>query len=171
MDELSQELNVMLEDTFNEIKHIEVSNLKKIGGGNISIAEFPLLECVADDAGKKSTMGDIAHALSVTLPTVAVAVKRLEKKGYVKTSKSRRDGRVTQVELTDEGRTMSRFHDYFHEQLIYAIKKQLTDEEMHCLCGCVKKLNTFLEKRSGLLSWKEGTAFEFSNFGNRQLCA
>ena len=53
MDELSQELNVMLEDTFNEIKHIEVSNLKKIGGGNISIAEFHLLECVADDTGKK----------------------------------------------------------------------------------------------------------------------
>ena len=156
MDELSQELNVMLEDTFNEIKHIEVSNLKKIGGGNISIAEFHLLECVADDTGKKSTMGDIAHALSVTLPTVAVAVKRLEKKGYVKTSKSRRDGRVTQVELTDEGRTMSRFHDYFHEQLIYAIKKQLTDEEMHCLCGCVKKLNTFFREKKWVIKLERG---------------
>ena len=93
-------------------------------------------------------MGEIAEALNVTVPTVTVCVNKLVKKGYVTKTRSEKDARVAIVELTREGRKMNRLHRYFHEQMLYAIEEEFSEEEMDYLLRCIRKLNTFFEEKS-----------------------
>lgn len=156
MDELSLELNYLLVNTFYNIERIENAKLQKASNGNLSIADFHLLECISKDDSNKSSMGKIAEALSVTLPTVAVAVKKLENKGYLTKYKSSSDGRVTYVVLTEKGKAMSNFHLRFHEQLINSVTDLLSDTEKHSLYDCMRKLNAFFDDKKLAINQKEG---------------
>lgn len=141
--EFKREFNKLLVDTFNEINKIEELNLKKVGNGNLTIAEFHIIECIADGQDGRRTIGDIAEALGVSVPTVTVAVKKLEGKGYLARFKNQSDGRSTFIALTDEGKRMNRLHSFFHEQMIFSISKEFDEEELELLYRCVKKLNEF----------------------------
>ena len=52
------------------------------------------------------------------------------------------------IELTREGRKMNRLHRYFHDQMLYAIGEEFSDDEMDYLLRCIRKLNTFFEEKS-----------------------
>lgn len=69
----------------------------------------------AESGGLIRPSAGIAQALDITLPTVTVAVKRLEKKGYVVKRRDEYDGGVQRVELTPRGRKMDAAHKYFHQ--------------------------------------------------------
>jgi len=143
-----EELSQILADTFSEIKIIEDKGLRRLGRGKISIVEFHLLECIGKGHDGKRTVGEIAEAMSVTLPTVTVAVNKLEEKGYITKSRSDDDRRVIVVSLTDEGRRMDRIHSFFHEQMIFAIKDEFSDDEMEQLCRLVTRLNKFFREKT-----------------------
>lgn len=148
MDNRLQELNTLFVDTFDAILRVEEKSLKHVGEGKLSIAEFHTLECIGAGEDNRRTVGEIAEALEVTVPTVTVCVGKLAKKGYVTKTRSEKDARVTIVELTREGRKMNRLHRYFHEQMLYAIEEEFSDEEMEYLIRCIRKLNTFFEEKS-----------------------
>ena len=148
MDSRLQELNTLFVETFDTVMRVEEKSLKHVGGGDLSIAEFHTLECIGDGQDNRRTVGEIAEALDVTVPTVTVCVNKLVKKGYVTKTRSEKDARVTIVELTREGRKMNRLHRYFHEQMLYAIEEEFSDDEMEYLIRCIRKLNTFFEEKS-----------------------
>ena len=148
MDNRMQELNTLFVDTFDAILRVEEKSLKHVGGGKLSISEFHTLECIGGGEDSRRTVGEIAEALNVTVPTVTVCVSKLVKKGYAIKTRSEKDARVTFVELTREGRKMNRLHRYFHEQMLYAIEEEFSDEEMEYLIRCIRKLNTFFEEKS-----------------------
>ena len=143
-----EELNILLVDTFDSVLRVEEKSLKHVGGGDLSIAEFHTLECIGQGEDNRRTVGEIAEALDVTVPTVTVCVGKLVKKGYVTKTRSEKDARVAIVELTREGRKMNRLHRYFHEQMLYAIEEEFSEEEMDYLLRCIRKLNTFFEEKS-----------------------
>ncbi len=147
MDTRLDELNTLFVDTFNAILQVEEKNLKHVGDGKLSIAEFHTLECIGNGEDNRRTVGEIAEALAVTVPTVTVCVNKLVKKGYVTKTKSERDARIAIIELTAEGRKMNRLHRFFHEQMILSIKHEFDDEELECLLRCIRKLNTFFADR------------------------
>lgn len=147
MDTKLEELNTLLVDTFNAILQVEEKNLKHVGNGELSIAEFHTLECIGKGEDRRRTVGEIAEALHVTVPTVTVCVNKLVKKGYVTKTKSERDARIAIIELTAEGRRMNRLHRYFHEQMVFSIDREFTDEEMDCLLRCIRKLNGYFTAR------------------------
>ncbi len=143
MDTRLEELNTLFTDTFNAIMQVEAKNLKTVGQGDLSIAEFHTLECIGNGEDNRRTVGEIAEALGVTVPTVTVCVNKLVKKGYVTKTKSERDARVAIVELTPAGQKMNRLHRFFHEQMVLSIRHEFSDEEMEYLLRCIRKLNTF----------------------------
>ena len=147
MEPRLEELNTLLVDTFDAILRVEEKNLRKVGGSKLSIAEFHTLECIGQGEDCHRTVGEIAEALGVTVPTVTVCVNKLVQKGYVTKTRSEKDARVAIIELTAEGRKMNRLHRFFHEQMIFAICNELDDGEMESLMKCVRKLNAFFEER------------------------
>lgn len=147
MDTRLDELNTLFVDTFTAIMQVEEKNLKRVGNGELSIAEFHTLECIGNGEDSRRTVGEIAEALDVTVPTVTVCVNKLVKKGYVTKTKSEKDARVAIIELTAEGRKMNRLHRFFHEQMVLAVNREFTDEEMDYLLRCIRKLNRFFAER------------------------
>ena len=145
MDNRLQELNTLFVDTFDAIMRVEEKSLKHVGGGDLSIAEFQTLECIGQGEDNRRTVGEIAEALDVTVPTVTVCVGKLVKKGYVTKTRSEKDARVAIIELTREGRKMNRLHRFFHEQMILSVEDEFTDEEMEILLRCLRKLNSFFD--------------------------
>ena len=148
MDNRLQELNTLFVDTFDAIMRVEEKSLKHVGGGKLSISEFHTLECISEGEDSRRTVGEIAEALNVTVPTVTVCVNKLVKKGYAVKTRSETDARVAFVELTREGRKMNRLHRYFHEQMLHAIGEEFSEEEMEYLLRCIRKLNAFFEEKS-----------------------
>jgi DNA-binding MarR family transcriptional regulator len=147
MDNRLQELNTLFVDTFDAILRVEEKSLKQVGGGKLSISEFHTLECIGEGEDNRRTVGEIAEALGVTVPTVTVCVNKLVKKGYVTKTRSEKDARVAIIELTLEGRKMNRLHRFFHEQMILSVEEEFSDEEMEILVRCLRKLNGFFEEK------------------------
>ena len=148
MNNRMQELNTLFVDTFDAIMRVEEQSLRHVGGGKLSISEFHTLECIGEGEDNRRAVGEIAEALNVTVPTVTVCVNKLVKKGYVTKTRSEKDARVAIIELTREGRKMNRLHRYFHEQMLYAIGEEFSEEEMDYLLRCIRKLNAFFEEKS-----------------------
>lgn len=147
MEGRMEELNTLLVDTFNAILQVEEKNLKQVGKGELSISEFHTLECIGKGEDGQRTVGEIAESLGVTVPTVTVCINKLVKKGYVVKTRSERDARIAIIGLTDEGRRMNRLHRYFHEQMVYAIHREFSDEEMDCLLRCIGRLNEYFSEK------------------------
>ena len=148
MDTRLTELNTLLVVTFDAILRVEEKSLKTAGNGELSIAEFHTLECIGRGRDHCRTVGEIAEALGVTVPTVTVCVNKLVKKGYVTKTRSEKDARIAIIELTHDGRKMNRLHHMFHEQMIDAIDQEFDDEELDCLLRCIRKLNHFFDERA-----------------------
>ena len=147
MDARLEELNTLFVDTFNAILQVEERNLKHVGKGELSIAEFHTLECIGNGEDSRRTVGEIAEVLDVTVPTVTVCVNKLVKKGYVTKTKSERDARIAIIELTAEARRMNRLHRFFHEQIVLSIRNEFSEDEMDYLLRCIRKLNGFFAER------------------------
>ena len=145
MDKRLEELNTLFVETFDAVLRVEEKSLKQVGGGELSIAEFHTLECIGGGEDGRRTVGEIAEALDVTVPTVTVCVNKLVKKGYVTKTRSEKDARVAIIELTREGRKMNRLHRFFHEQMMLTVESEFTDEELDFLFRCVRKLRAFFE--------------------------
>ena len=148
MDTRLEELNTLFVDTFTAIMRVEEKSLKHVGQGELSIAEFHTLECIGQGQDNCRTVGEIAEALGVTVPTVTVCVNKLVKKGYVTKTKSEKDARIAIVELTAAGQKMNRLHRFFHEQMVLSIRREFDDEEMEYLLRCIRKLNTFFAEHT-----------------------
>ncbi len=136
------EFNKLLVSTFNNINKVEEKSLLKLGA-DLSIAEFHILECVAGGIDGARTICEIAEAMGVTVPTVTVAVKKLENKGYLCRSQNLSDGRSRIISLTDEGKKMNRKHEFFHKQMIFTVCDEFNEEEQALLFRCIKKFNEF----------------------------
>ncbi|HEY8424290.1 MAG TPA: MarR family transcriptional regulator [Clostridia bacterium] len=153
MDSFEQELNKLLVDTYRSILKVEENTIKSSKALNLSISEMHMLEAIAKNE-KGVTISDIAQELDITLPSVTVAINKLQKKGYVEKIKSSDDGRKVIVALTKLGKKVNAVHQYFHEQMTKDISKEFSKEEKMILLKGIAKLNNFfiakineLEKR------------------------
>lgn len=137
-------LNELLVSAYNGVNKVEEKALKKTSA-NLSITEFHILESIDKNGEEGRTIGDIAQNLSVTMPTVTVAVSKLEKKGYVLKSRGKTDGRHVYITLTKQGNRMNTAHRYFHRLMIRELLMMLTDEEVNILIRTLGKLNEYFK--------------------------
>ena len=138
------ELNQLLIETFSRILKSEDRALKGIGGVDLSVSEFHLLEAVAQNSDQNTVSGLATH-FGISLPSVSAAVKKLGNKGYVQKIKSDEDERSAHIALTEKGVEVDKHHQNFHRHMIAQITGQLNEDEKEILFKSVMKLNRFFK--------------------------
>ena len=141
MDPFSAQLNEMLVKTYRSVLAIEEAMLANLSGDNLSISEMHTIEAIGEGGPEGRTITDIAQALDISLPSVTMMVKRLEKKGFVKKARSDQDGRRIYVRLTELGRRADISHRYFHRQMVRAVSRSIPEAEKDALLHGLKTLN------------------------------
>jgi DNA-binding MarR family transcriptional regulator len=147
VDAFSAQLNEILVDTFRCILKVEERAIRNSVKVDLSISEMHLIESVGKKGSPGSTIGDIAGDLSITPPSVTVAINKLMKKGYVRKVRSENDGRVVHVMLTALGKRIDAVHRYFHESMVRSVTRELSEEEKDAMFKGIKKLNAFFKKK------------------------
>lgn len=148
------ELNELLVTTYRAIHIIEESMLSDLSNESLTISEMHLIEAIgsAERNPRLRTQGrtitEIAQAQSISLPSVTVAVKKLEKKGYVCKSRGKDDGRRIYVRLTELGRRADISHRYFHRQMVHAVAKAIPEADHDVLIAALKVLNAFFQNKA-----------------------
>lgn len=155
MDPFSIALNDLLVNTFHMILKMEEETLRSMSGNKLSISELHMLEAIHRDPEKGRTITDIAQDLSITLPTVTVAVGKLAQKGYVRKHKGREDGRTVHVLLTEEGRRAEAAHRFFHRHMVQAVTKNIPKNEREVLLRGLRNLQEFILKQEQIARLRE----------------
>ena len=146
MDAFENSLNELLVKVYRSLENLEETMLRASKKINLSISEIHLLEAVAASAGKEgATISDISEYLAISLPSVTLAVNKMQQKGYVERKRCEKDGRVVKVTLTTAGRRAEHAHRYFHRSMVRAVTSQLDGSEKQALLKGVGKLDAFLD--------------------------
>lgn len=139
---LVTELNELLVETFNVIQKGEEKSLRSPDTADLSIREFHILEAIAKNNGTNTVSG-LAAYLGITLPSVTIAIKKLESKGYIQKIKSYEDARSVHIELTEKGIKTDCYHQNFHRHMISQVTEQLNENEKEVLYKAVLRLNKY----------------------------
>jgi len=148
MDDFEKSLNNVLVDTFNSILKFEENSLKKIVSVPVTITEAHIIEAVGTQKNKETTVSEIASMMSISAPTATVAVKKLEKKGFIKKVPCARDGRRAIISLTEMGKRVYRAHGLFHTRMVRNISRQFREAEKEVLYRAIAKLNEFFREKA-----------------------
>ena len=152
MDPFATELNLLFMHTYRSIHNVEEAMLKSLSNGSLSIGEMHIIECIGRGGNNGTSITAIAQDMEISLPSATVAVKKLEKKGFVLNSRGAEDGRRVYVQLTETGRRAEVAHRYFHRQMLKAVCQGVREEEKPVLLGAIRSLNEFFDKAVSQLS-------------------
>ncbi len=147
MDDFAAQLNTLLVDTFRSILKVEEQMLKNHLRLNLSINEMHLIESVGKGGEEGITISSIAEDLSISLPSVTVAINKLQAKGYAEKTRGGADSRMVYVKLTRNGRRVDALHRRFHETMVNDIAGGLDGEEKRALTKGLVKLNAFFRDK------------------------
>lgn len=145
MDPFLNEFNELLTTAYRNIIKVEELMLRQFSNDQLSISELHMLESIAKQQKSGATVTDIAQDLDITLPSVTMMVKRLEKKGYLTKYRSEKDARRVQIMLTQDGRRAEISHRYFHRRMVRAITADLDNAECDAMISGLRKINGFLQ--------------------------
>ena len=149
MTDFETGLNALLVGAFNNILKYEARSLQNISENPVTISEAHMLEYIAKQEGE-ATVSGIAADLQLAVPTATVAVKKLERKGYVTKAPCAGDGRRAHICLTENGSRVNRAHAIFHQRMVRSIARQFGEAEKEILLAVIKKLGDFFENKQGL---------------------
>ena len=145
MDPFRYELNELLVSTYREINRIEELALRRLSKNTLSISELHMLDVV----GRKGcTVTDIAQSMGISMPSATIAVKKLEKKGYVTKERDTTDARKVVIRLTLEGRKAEAAHHWFHRQMVHNVEKAVPAQDQKALLYAIRELNVFFTKKA-----------------------
>jgi len=147
MDVFCQNLNELLMRAFRSVLKIEEQMLSGMGQYHLSISEMHMLEAVAKESNRGRTISELAKALSLKMPSITVAVNKLEKKGLLKKEKAAEDGRSVLVTLTELGAKLERIHQRFHENMVKSISRDMDGDEKAALLRGMEKLNMYFDRK------------------------
>ncbi len=147
MDAFCESLNELLVNAFRSVLKLEEQTLRGMGAFNLSIGEMHLLEAVGMDGETGRTVSETAKELSLTVPTVTVAVNKLEKKGLLSKTRATDDGRAVILTLTEVGRKVERIHHHFHESMVKNIAGDMDEAEKAALLKGMEKLNLYFDRK------------------------
>ena len=145
MDRFQQILDDMLVGVYYNLLRLEESALKQ-GKLELTINEMHLIEQVGKADVPGLTIREIADRLGIKSPSVTVAVKKLESKGFVVKQSCAKDGRVVKVMLTKKGKLVDAYHKYYRRVMTKTIAEGMSDSEKDVLLRAINKINTYFEQ-------------------------
>lgn len=142
--DINQTLNELLVELFRDIMTIEEKALRTGEYKDVTSNDMHVIEAIGT-TGKN--MSSVAKSLGVTTGTLTISVNSLVKKGYVERTRSQEDRRVVLVSLTQKGRGVFVHHQKFHDDMMQAILKQLSEDEQRVLQKALTGLNSFFKEQ------------------------
>lgn len=137
--------NEVLVKLYNDIMTIEEKAVITEEFKDITNNDMHIIEAIGTDIPK--SMSTIAAKLSVTVGTLTIAINNLVKKGYVLRNRSSKDKRVVLISLSEKGIKAFKHHAAFHEEMIRAIIKDFSDEEVELVVKALSNLVTFFRSK------------------------
>lgn len=92
------------------------------------------------------SQNDIARSMDVSAATIAVALKKLEKKGYISRHTDEGDNRFNKITITEKGNRVVEQSKRIFEIADRKVLDGFTDEDKHALAVLLQKLNDNLDK-------------------------
>ena len=87
---------------------------------------------------------ELARAFEQSTAAIAVALKRLEKSGYIQQGAAINDSRYNEIALTDKGLDLVQETNRTFAAADLAMFSVLTDEELQLFCACEEKMQAVL---------------------------
>ncbi|MGL5649395.1 MAG: MarR family winged helix-turn-helix transcriptional regulator [Clostridium sp.] len=143
MEKKKKVLNELLVQIFNDILQIEEQALKQGVLNDLSVTEIHTLEAIG--LYTERTMSEVAQDLKITVGTLTTAINKLIRKEYVERKRIEEDRRVVLIKLTKRGKLAYRLHEKFHNDMINATIKGLSEDEEDTLISSLERLNDFFK--------------------------
>ncbi|MGN0754274.1 MAG: MarR family winged helix-turn-helix transcriptional regulator [Aristaeellaceae bacterium] len=132
MNQNESMIDRVLVHLFNDLLRIEERTLqRKIG--DLSMREVHIIEAVCAAQAEDNTMTVLAAMLRITVGSLTVAIKTLERKGYVLRQRSELDRRRVHVLPLPPALEVERHHRAFHERMVEAVTTAVPPEELDVL--------------------------------------
>ena len=138
-------LNELLVNLFNSVMETEEKAIITEQFKDITNNDMHIIDAIGIEEPR--SMSAIAKLLDVTVGTLTTNMNSLENKGYIVRERSKIDKRVVFVLLTEKGKKAFFHHGDFHKKMIKSIVKDLDDEEMKVIIGCMYNLNDFFDEQ------------------------
>lgn len=130
-----------LESIYDDFRQLEAKSLTTTRH-NLSIGEWHIIDRIGPE--KLMRIGDLAGASSVTMASMTVAVKKLEKKGFLYKKQATEDRRGVFVGLTRRGKAAFCVHRKFHQHMLEAMLEGLNDSQVSALLSAFATLQRFV---------------------------
>ena len=134
----------LLVHLFHDILNIEERALITEEFRDITNNDMHIIEAIGKEGEKN--MSTVAKKLSITVGTLTIAMNGLVKKGYVNRNRSEKDRRVVLISLTAKGRKAYNHHAKFHDDMIKALLRGLSEEETKIMVRAFTNLQEFFAK-------------------------
>jgi len=151
LDDFEKKLNDLLAGIFNSILRYEETAIKNELNTLVTIAEAHMIDAVSKQEDKEISVSNLASLLNLAVPTVTVAVKKLENKGFIKKIPCDKDGRRMIISLTDAGKRIERAHHVFHAKMVRNISRQFIESEKEQLLKVITALMEFFKEKAEAL--------------------
>lgn len=132
MNQNESMIDRVLVHLFNDLLRIEERTLQK-QFRDLSMREVHIIEAVCASQAEDNTMTVLAAMLRVTVGSLTVAIKTLERKGYVIRQRSTSDKRRVHVLPLPPALEVEKHHRAFHSRMVDAVTTAVTPEELDVL--------------------------------------
>lgn len=144
--DINRTLNDVLVKLFRDINTLEERAIRTEEYRDVTANDMHVIEAIGPEGTKNMT--SVARELEVTTGTLTISVNSLVKKGYVDRTRSEEDRRVVLISLSEKGQKAYLHHRKFHQEMIDAVLKELTEEEQRALEKALSKLTRFFREVS-----------------------
>ena len=127
---------------FNDLLRIEEKTLQK-HVGDLSMREVHIIEAVCAAQSEDSTMTVLAAMLRVTVGSLTVAIKTLERKGYVIRHRSDTDKRRVHVLPLPPALEVEKHHRAFHTRMVDAVTSAVPPEQLDVLIQSLHAIHDY----------------------------
>lgn len=132
MNQNESMIDRVLVHLFNDLLRIEERTLQK-QIGDLSMREVHIIEAVCAAQAEDNTMTVLAAMLRITVGSLTVAIKTLERKGYVIRQRSALDKRRVHVLPLPPALEAEKHHRAFHQRMVEAVTTAVPPEELDVL--------------------------------------
>ena len=142
MNQKENMIDQVLVHLFNDLLRIEEKTLQK-HVGDLSMREVHIIEAVCAAQAEDNTMTVLAAILRVTVGSLTVAIKTLERKGYVIRQRSDSDKRRVHVLPLPPALVVESHHREFHRRMVDAVTTAVPPEQLDVLLNSLHAIYTY----------------------------
>ena len=113
---------------------------KSLSGKGLSYSDSIFLVNIGDKEG--ASQEEIANALAIDKAAVARSVKNMEKKGYIRTTRSEADKRAKELYLSDSGKELYQYMQRVNSQWMNHVMGDLAAGDIETLMQTIDHMSS-----------------------------